>query len=340
MKKICAGILTVTMVLAMCLAGQAAQSAYRIKIAHLLAESDDAHQGYLALKKMLEERSGGRFNVQIFPNATLGATDEEHAELVNTNAVQISLCGFFSLPNINHSLGHFAVMDLPYLFRTDAEYYAFIDSDYGKAMLRDVLQKTGNILINTSFLRSWQCLTTTKTPVYTPSDLRNLKILSQSPKVFQSTVAAWGGNVTSIPFAEIYTAMQQGAVDGHLRPINLHISQRFYEVQKYVTLVNQCGMVVCSLVSNRFVESLPPDLKEIFLASLADYEQIMRKFGETRQVESVKQMADAGLTVIEPTREQRQQWIDASQPVFAAMEDVIGKDVIMKAKEIIAPLRK
>ena len=340
MKKICVLLVVLVMVLSLCVTGQAAQKTYTIKIAHLLAESDDAHQGYLALKKMLEERSNGRFKVQIFPTATLGATDEEHAELINTNSVQISLCGFFSLPNINKSLGHFSVMDLPYMFRTDAEYYAFIDSDYGKQMLADVLKKTGNILINTSFLRSWQCLTTTKVPVYAPADMKNLKILSQSPKVFQSTVAAWGGNVTSIPFAEIYTAMQQGAVDGHLRPINLHISQRFYEVQKYVTLVNQCGMVVCSLISNEFVESLPADLKEIFLASLQEYEQIMRKYGEFRQAESVKQMTANGLTVIDLTPEQKQVWIDAAQPVYAEMEERIGKDVIAKAREIIAPLRK
>lgn len=340
MRKVCVVFVALVMVLSMCLVSQAAQKTYNIKIAHLLAESDDAHQGYLALKKMLEERSNSQFKVQIFPSAALGATDEEHAELVNTNAVQISLCGFFSLPNINQGLGYFAVMDLPYLFQTDAEYYAFIDSNYGKAMLADVLKKTGNIMINTSFLRSWQCLTTTKVPVCLPADMKNLKILSQSPKVFQGTVAAWGGNVTSIPFAEIYTAMQQGAVDGHLRPINLHISQRFYEVQKYVTMVNQCGMVVCSLVSNKFMESLSPDLRKIFLSCMADYEQIMRKFGETRQAESVKQMFEFGLTVIDLTKEQRQQWIDASQPVYVEMEERIGKDVIAKAKEIIAPLRK
>ncbi len=340
MKRLCVGLVILVAALSLSLTGQAAQKTYNIKIAHVLAETDDAHQGYLALKKMLEERSGGRFNVQIFPNAMLGATDEEHYELVNTDVIQIYLCGTFSFPNFNKDLAYFAVMDLPYLFQTDAEYYAFIDSDYGKKMFADMLKITGNVLITTSFLRSWQCLTTTRVPVYVPSDTKGLKLLSQSPKVFQSTIAAWGGNVTSIPFAEIYTAMQQGAVDGHLRPINLHISQRFYEVQKYVTLVNQCAMVVCSLLSNRFVESLPPDLKEIFFDSLKEYEQIMRKYGETRQTLSVKHMEDAGLTVITPTPEQRQQWIDASRPVYAEMEGIIGKEVIAKAREIIAPLRK
>ena len=340
MQKMFTAFLVLAMVCALALTGQAAQKTYTVKIAHVLSETDDAHQGYLALRKMLEERSGGRFKVQIFPNATLGATDEEHYELVNTDVIQIYLCGTFSFPNFNKDLAYFGVMDLPFLFRTDAEYYAFVDSEYGKKMFEDMLRITGNVLVTTSFLRSWHSLTTTKVPVHVPADMKNLKILSQSPKVFQSTVAAWGGNVTSIPFAEIYTAMQQGAVDGHLRPINLHISQRFYEVQKYVTVVNQCAMVVCSLLSNKFVESLPPDLKEIFFTSLEEYEQIMRKYGETRQELSVKHMADSGLTVIIPTPEQKQQWIEASQSVYAEMEERIGKEVIAKAKEIIAPLRK
>lgn len=306
MKKLSVTIFALVIVLAMSLAGQAAQQTYNIKIAHLLAETDDAHQGYLALKKMLEERSNDRFKVQIFPSAMLGATDEEHYELVNTDVIQIYLCGTFSFPNFNKALAYFAVMDLPYLFQTEEEYYAFVGSDYGKKMFEDMLQITGNVLVTTSFLRSWHSLTTTKLPVYVPADTKGLKLLSQSPKVFQSTIAAWGGNATSIPFAEIYTAMQQGAVDGHMRPINLHISQRFYEVQKYVTLVNQCAMVVCSLLSNKFVESLPPDLKEIFFTSLKEYEQIMREYGKTRQPLSVKHMADSGLTVIIPTPEQKQ----------------------------------
>lgn len=338
MKKLLVGFFVLVMVFAMSLGVQA--KTYNIKIAHVLAETDDAHQGYLALKKMLEERSDGRFKVQIFPNAMLGATDEEHYELVNTDVIQVYLCGTFSFPNFNKGLAYFAVMDLPFLFQTDAEYYAFVDSDYGKKMFQDMLKTTGNILVTTSFLRSWHSLTTTKTPVYVPADTKGLKLLSQSPKVFQSTIAAWGGNVTSIPFAEIYTGMQQGAVDGHLRPINLHISQRFYEVQKYVTVVNQCAMVVCSLLSNKFVESLPSDLKKIFFTSLEEYEQIMREYGKTRQELSVKFMADNGLTVIIPTPEQRRQWIDASRPVHTEMEALIGKDVIAKAKEIIAPLRK
>lgn len=309
MKKMLAGFFALIMVLSLCVTAQATKT-YNVKIAHMLSETDDTHQGYIALKKMLEERSKGQFKVQIFPSAALGATDDEHAELINTNSVQIALCGFFSLPNIHKDLAYWAVLDLPFLFQSDAEYYAFLNSDYGKELCADVLKKTGNILINTVFVRSWHCLTSTKVPVRIPANMKGLKTLTSSPRIFQSTVRAWGGNVTAIPFAETYTAMQQGGVDANLRAINLHVSQRFYEVQKHFTLVNPFAMSVTSLISNSFVESLPPDLKEIFLTSLKDYEQIMQKYGETRQAESVKQLEGFGLQKIEPTPEEKQLWVE------------------------------
>lgn len=339
MKKVLAGFFVMAMVLALGGTAQAVEI-YNVKIAHMLSETDDTHKGYLALKKMLEERSNGQFKVQIFPSAALGATDDEHAELVNTDAVQIALCGFFSLPNIHKDLAYWAVLDLPFLFQSDAEYYAFLNSNYGRQMAADVLKKTGNILINTAFVRSWHCLTATKASVRVPADMKGLKTLTSSPRIFQSTVRAWGGNVTAIPFAETYTAMQQGGVDANLRAINLHVSQRFYEVQKHFTLVNPFAMSVTSLVSNSFVESLPAELKEIFLTSLADYEKIMQEYGETRQAESVKQLKDYGLECIELGPEEKKLWVEASRPVYDEMEPVIGQDVIARAREIIDSVRR
>ncbi|MDD4680450.1 MAG: TRAP transporter substrate-binding protein, partial [Clostridia bacterium] len=315
------------------------QDVFPIKIAHVLAETDDVHLGFLELEKMLEERSNGRFQVDIFPNAALSSGDEETAELVNSDAVQMACIGYFSVANLNEKLGKFSVLDLPYLFESDDEYYAFVDSDYGQAMRDDVLKSTGNIWAATSYVRSWHCLTSTKDPIYTPADLKGKTTLCQSPVVFKNIVESWGGNVATVAFSEAYTAMQQGAIDAHLRPINLSISQRFYEVQKYATLVNQGAMVNTTLVSNSWYQSLPEDLKGIFMECLDEYEQIMRDFGETRQAESIQQMKDGGVTIIELTDEQKQLWKDAASGVAAKMADVIGQDVIDAATEFLAEYR-
>lgn len=311
------------------------QEVYPIKIAHVLAETDDVHLGFLELQKMLEERSEGRFDVQIYSNAALSSGDEETAELVNSGAVEMACIGMFSLSNLHDSLGEFSVLDLPYMFSSDEEYYTFVDSDYGKAMLNDVLEATGNVWAATTYIRSWHCLTSTNKPVYTPADLKGMTTLCQSPTVFQKIVQSWGGNVASVAFSEAYTAMQQGAIEAHLRPINLSISQRFYEVQKYATLVNQGAMVNCTLIGQSWFDSLPEDLQDVFMECLADYEKVMRDYGVTRQKESVQQMADNGITMIELNDEQRSKWIEASSSVYDDMAPIVGQDVIDAAREII-----
>lgn len=316
--------------------GESSKDVYPIKIAHVLAETDDVHLGFVELEKMLEERSDGRFQVDIFPNAALSSGDEESAELVNSDSVQMACIGYFSVANLNEKLRKFSVLDLPYLFESDQDYYDFVDSEYGQSMRDDVLEATGNVWAATSYIRSWHCLTSTKDPIYTPADLKGKTILCQSPVVFKNIIESWGGNVATVAFSEAYTAMQQGAIDAHLRPINLSISQRFYEVQKYATLVNQGAMINTTLVSNSWYQSLPEDLKAIFMECLTEYEKLMRDFGKTRQTESVQQMADMGVTIIELTDEQRQLWIDAASDVYEKMADSIGQDVMDAAMEILA----
>lgn len=311
------------------------QKVYNIKIAHLLNESDDVHLGFVALKEMLEERSDGRFKVEIFSNGTLAGTDDESAELINSDAVQIACIALYNTANLSDKLLKFNVLDLPYLFESDEDYYKFLDSDYGQAMLDEVLEVTGNIWANTNYVRSWQALTTTKKEVRVPSDLKGQTVITGAPEVFRKTVAAWGGNLGTVAFSESYTAMQQGSVDGNLRAINLAVTQRYYEVQKYFTPVNQSAMANTTLVSWSWYESLPDDLKEIFDECMEDYEKIMRDYGVERQQKTLEELQENGMKMVELTDAEKQQWIDASQVVYGQMEDIIGADVIAEAKKIL-----
>lgn len=341
MKNVFAVFSAVVMVLSLALTAHAVQP-YNMKIAHTLGESDDVHQEFLVLKMNLEERSKGRIKVQVFPAAALGSNDEEMGELCNTNTIQMFPCGFFSFPNINRELAHWGALDVPYLFQSDAEYYAFVNSDYGKSLYEDVLKRTGNIIPMGAYIRSWHCMATTKKPIRVPADLSGVRMLAASPKIFQETVRAWGGNPTSISWAETFTALQQGTVGGNMRAINLHISSRLYEVEKYFTLLNPFAMVNSTMVSNKWVQDLPEDLREIFLACMNEYTETMKKHGEAAQSGSEAKLRELGREVIELTPEEKKLWIDASKSVFDTMKDTFGPkgvEVYTKAQEIISPVR-
>lgn len=342
MKRVCTVFFTLAMVLTLSVSAEAAK-VYNMKIAHTLGESDDVHQEFLVLKKKLEERSKGSIKVQVFPAGALGSNDEEMGELCNTDAIQMFPCGFFSFQNINRELAYWGALDVPYLFRSDAEYYVFVNSDYGKSLYADVLKRTGNIIPMGAYIRSWHCMGTTKKPIRVPADLKGVRMLAASPRIFQETVSAWGGNPASISWAETYTALQQGTVDGNMRAINLHISSRLYEVEKFFTLVNPFAMVNSTMVSHKWVEALPPDLKEIFVTAMDEYTENMKKHGEVAQSGSVKKLRDLGREIIELDPEEMKLWIEASKPVFDTMKGTFGpkgEEVYTKAREIIATVRK
>ena len=313
----------------------AEEGVYTIKIAHLLNESDDVHLGFEALKEMLEERSDGRFQVDIFPNGSMAGTDDESAELVNSDAVQIACIALYNTANLSDELLEFNVLDLPYLFETDDDYYKFLDSEAGQAMLDKVLDVTGNVWATGTYIRSWQALTTTDKPVKVPGDLEGMTIITGTPEVFRDTVSAWGGNLGTVAFSESYTAMQQGSVDGNLRAINLAVTQRYFEVQKYFTLLNQSAMANTTLVSWSWYESLPDDLKAVFDECMEEYTQIMRDYGVTRQEVTIEELQENGMELVEITDAEKQQWIDSSKVVYEEMEDVIGADLIAEVEEIL-----
>lgn len=337
MKKILSLLLVVVMIFAFVACGNDGNQGetYEVKISHVVSETDDVHLGFVKLKEMLEEKSDGRFNVNIYSNAALAASDDEQAELVNSDSVQIACVAAYNVANLNSNLLKFNVLDLPYLFETDEDYYKFIDSDAGKELFASVLDETGNIWAQANYIRSWQALTTTKKPARVPSDLKGKSILCGSPEVFRKTVEAWGGNVGTVAWSETYTAMQQGSVDGNLRAVNLSITQRFYEVQKYCTLVNQSAMVNTTLVSKSWYDSLPEDLQAIFDECMLEYEQIMRDYGVARQDTTIQELKDNGVEVIELTDAEKEEWVEAAKPVWDAMEATVGADLIQTAKDIV-----
>lgn len=347
MRKGILSIISLVLVFAMCFTLSAcggsgsgdtntdSDEVYELKIAHVVAETDDVHLGFVQLKDMLEERSDGRIKVTIYSNASLASTDDELAELVNSDTVQIACIALYNMANVNEALLKYGVLDLPFMFESDEEYYKFIDSDYGKAMLDEMLEVTGNVWEYSGYIRSWQALSTTNTPAYTPADIKGKTIICGSPQVFRDTVSSWGANVGTVPWSETYTAMEQGSIDGNLRAVNLSITQRFFEVQKYMTLVNTSAMVNGTLVSRSWYENLPEDLQKVFIECMDEYIQIMRDYGVTRQEETIKQLEENGVEVIQLTDEQKAAWVEPTSVVYDKMEDIIGADVIAKAREIL-----
>jgi TRAP-type C4-dicarboxylate transport system substrate-binding protein len=170
---------------------------------------------------------------------------------------------------------------------------------------------------------------TSSKPIRTPADLRGVKIRVMTNPIHQAIWEQLGAQPTPIPFTELYTALQQRTVDAQENPLNLVISQKFYEVQKYVTLTHHVfssGMLFANPV---WFNKLDPELQGIIrdagkAGMLYQREQAVLEYDSY-----VKTMQAAGVTITELTPAEHKQWQDLVRPVNAMIAKEVGGQAII-----------
>jgi tripartite ATP-independent transporter DctP family solute receptor len=210
----------------------AAASQVVIKFAHNgnTIPDDPQNIACTAFKEMVEKRSGGAIRVNIYPAAQLGDA-RTMAEGIQMGTIEMADLE-------NGPLGRFVteamLWDLPFIFRDikhahtvlDGEIGKFVQEKYTEKGIRHLAYNDGGFRYFTNNLR----------PIMSMADLKGMKIRVMESKVMIDTINAFGGSAIPMAFGELYTALQQGVVDGQENPMNLIYSQRFYEVQKFLSL--------------------------------------------------------------------------------------------------------
>lgn len=243
---------------------------------------DPQNVAVTAFKKMVEERSKGDIQVQIYPAAQLG-----DARTI-TEGVQM---GTIEMGDVeNGPMGRFVteamVWDLPYIFRDIEHAHKVLDGPVGKAIAEKFLAKNiRHLAYNDGGFRYF---TNSKRPIKTLKDLEGLKIRVMESDVMLATMKAFGASALPMAFGELYSALQQGVVDGQENPLNLIFSQRFYEVQKFLSMSQHFYYPRQYLISESFYKTLKPEQQKIIAdaakeacdiqrAELVKYEEQMKK---------------------------------------------------------------
>lgn len=183
-----------------------------------------------AFKKMVEDRSAGAIRVNIYPAAQLGDA-RTIAEGIQMGTIEMADLE-------NGPLGRFVpeamLWDLPFIFRDIKHAHTVLDGDIGQFVQEKYIEKgIRHLAYNDGGFRYF---TNNLRPITSMADLKGLKIRVMESKVMIDTINAFGASAIPMAFGELYTALQQGVVDGQENPMNLIFSQRFYEVQKFLSL--------------------------------------------------------------------------------------------------------
>lgn len=301
-----------------------------IKLAHPNVPQHPMGQAFIKFKELIEERSNGKFRVDIFDSSKFGNFDSV-VQGLQLNMLQM---GSASTPNLSPFSDEFLIFDLPFLFPDYPSTDKITDGPIGMNATK-ALEPSGIIglgYIEIGFRNLWN----NNRAVATLEDAKGLKIRSTPSKAHIATLKALGINPTPISWGEVYTAMQQKTVDGIDIDLNLAWHNNFPEVNDHVTIVNSLFSPHLVMASKRFLDSLSPEDRELVVTTFQEIKLYERKLIREGEKEILAKLKDKGVTVTVLSPEERKRWAKATAGVYAQFEERIGKDLIKKAKETIA----
>jgi len=274
------------------------RSVKALKLAHALPAQHPVHAGMVHFGERLRELSGRRFEVTIFPNGQLG-TETQNIEQLQSGTLDFAKASAAPLGNF---ISVIKVFSLPYLFRDREHYWSVLDSPIGEDLLAAIATNDGGrpsglhgLTYYDSGSRNFYGIA----PIREPADLRGSKIRVMNDPVAMDMVSALGGAPTPIAFGELYTALQQGVVDGAENNPPSFISSRHYEICKHFTFDHHSRIPDVLLMSEDTWSALSPAEQDWVTRAARESSQFQREAWARAVEESIATMTEKGVTIYE-----------------------------------------
>lgn len=291
-----------------------------IKIGHGAAETFHMHRALMHFEELVEAGSNGEIDVQIFPSSQMGP-DREMIEGVQTGVLEMAI------PPSSFFAGWdpaFAVIELPYMYASKDIAFEVLESDAGDGMIARV-ENQG--LVGLGWLElGVRNVTNNVRPIATPADLSGVKLRTMKVPAHVATFETLGANPTPMNFGEVYSALQQGVIDGQENPLAIITSQRFYEVQKYLSTTGHVFAVYMPVISKSFFESLPEQHQKLIRSSMAAARAYQAEIVSAEDAAQLEEIRAAGVEVLELSAAQRQAFADATESVRLQYRDEVGAE--------------
>ncbi len=296
------------------------EEAVTIKVANVDPEDAPSHLALTKFKEYVEEKCPN-VTVELYANGVLGG-ERETTEATSLGNLDITIVSASVLAAYGDK---YNLLDFPFLFKDNDAVKKALDGELGA--LYGGWCEEHNLKVIGWDINSFRGLQT-NVPVHTAADLKGLKIRAIESDMFVTLFKLLGANPTPMSYTEIYTALEQGTIDGHDVPAPLTMSSKFYEQSKYYTFTNHCATVIPLLITKSTFEKYSPELQTAVLdgAKLAmDYLNQCNIEDEQKAAEVFK---DAGMEVIYLNDEERKTFSDAVAPMYEDYAKVVGQDVL------------
>ncbi len=294
---------------------QQQQDVIELKIGHALDTNSVVHRAMVHMAERLADYSGGTMKIDIYPSSQLGS-ERELIELLQIGSLAMTKVSTSPMEGFVPVMKVFSV---PFIFRDNEHLWDVLNSDIGKSLLDAPLKvRLKGLGYYDAGSRSFY---STKKPFLSPDDLTGMKIRVQKSQTSVQMIAALGGAATPISWGELYTALQQGVVDGaENNPPSFYLS-RHYEVCKYYVLDEHTAVPDLLLMSQHIWDSLNSQQQQWLQQAVDDSIAFQRQLWEVDTANALRELEANGVQIIKPDK---QPFIDA---VAEMKQQYVGTEV-------------
>lgn len=271
-------------------------AAYNLIAGHTLPDAHPYNLGLVKMGELMKEKSNGQLNLDVFGNAQLGS-ERDLVEGLQLGSVQVTCISTAPLSGFTDM---FLVFDLPFLFETTEQARTVLDSEVGAEILNSV--KDQGLIGLTWFENGFRNVTNNKKPIEKPEDLKGMKIRTMENQMHMAAFLAMGADPTPMAMGEVFTALQQGTIDGQENPVPIIDTNKFYEVQKYTSLTGHLFSPAPVFICMDYFTSLPADLQTVVLESAEEAKPYERAQIDAQNVSGLENLTANGMEINEPDK--------------------------------------
>ena len=294
----------------------------RFKVGTTTAPDGHYVRGLQAMQKLLEEYSNGEMTLDIYPNSALG-NESDMMDAVSMGTQEMCLVSTGPIPSFSKKTANWGVLDLPYLFKNAEQAYEVLDGEVGQTLL-DEFEGSGIKALG-FWENGFRDLTNDKKEIATPADLAGMKIRTMENKVHMATYTALGANPSPLAWGEIFSALQQGTVDGQENPLAIILTAKVYEVQHYISMIDLFYSPCVLMINEDIYNGFTPEQKEAFDKAAAEGRDAERAISKEIGDSAREEMEKLGVTF---TDVDQSVWVEAVQSVYEDTSLGIDKDML------------
>ena len=304
------------------IASAAAQTTMRISI----SVAQNSHQGVAidTFAREVEKRTAGRYKIQTFYSGALGG-ERESIEAVQLGTQELAFSSTGPVPNF---VPEARILDIPFLFRDKAHARAVLDGPIGQDMLTKFDSKGFKALAWAE--NGFRHMTNSKRAVNSPDDLKGLKMRTMESPVHVTAYKGLGIVTTPMAFPEVFTALQQGTVDGQENPLSVIMAAKFDQVQKHLSLTGHVYSPAIFLMNKASFDKLSAADKQAFIDAAKEGTKANRARVDEDDAKGAAELKAKGMQVVENV--DKSKFVATLAPVNAEFEKQFGKAEIDKIR--------